>query len=294
MQGKSLNKYIEEWQDGDGVCYMLTGNKHASMLLVSLMSLRWHYKGPITIIAGDDAATEAVSHIVGDERISEGIDMKSWPAPVGGGKGRQHANKSSLLELSPYKRTVFLDADTMVVGRINEMLPRSGTEEIRLTQMVNWTTDMRVIKKRIVPWEQLLPARAALMKATPYPAINTGVIGFTDRSTRYFTQLKDLCLKNEIFMCDELVANLIFLDYPHVIMPHIYNYSCKFSEQVTPVSEARIIHFHGMKHVRTNIGKKLWVPLYDQAVRTNLGGVNEWSPGKDRQLKIFLANRNAP
>lgn len=282
---------IDEFRDGDGVCYMLTGGKHASMLVVSLASLRDYYTGPVCIIAGDDTGLSVAQKCAADERLGE-ISIATWAAPTKrtghrGGKGLQHANKTHVFELSPFRRTVFLDADTLVMGPINELLPRLGTEEVRLTRWADWFTNGAKISGRIEQWKELLPRQATLMQSSPYPAINTGVFGFTNKSSAYFSQLKLYCYEHPIFMCDELVAQLIFIDYPHVIMPDAFNYSCKHSR--SPLEEARVIHFHGMKHVRCELGENLWVPRYRAAVHHDYASIRSFTPGSDRQLRLYLA-----
>lgn len=285
-----LETELDQWRSGDGVVYMLTGTKHAPMLAVSLLSLRTHYVGPVAIIAGDPSAEPIVRQIASDRRLGD-IEVIVWDAPVGGGKGLQHANKVNLIDLSPFDRTVFLDADTMVTGSIVKMLPRAGTEEVRLTQMADWVTTGTIISKRINAWRDVLRSKVSLMSGIAYPAINTGVFGFTKLSTRYFDALKKYVAMQPTFMCDEIVAQLIFVDFPHVIMPHIYNYSCRFSPEVTPVEDARVIHFHGMKHVKTTIGLTQWVPLYDEACESNIGCIRDWTPAKDKRLAAFLKER---
>jgi hypothetical protein len=284
--------FYDEFGDGDGVTYMLTGNKHAAVLVVSLMSLRDYYRGPVCVICGNGDAQQVVKRIADDERLTCGaLEVVCWQAPVGGGKGLQHANKCNLIHLSPFERTVFLDADTLVVGPVNRLLPREGTEEVRLTRFASWVTTGHRLQQRIARWKDLLPAEAAMMSATPYPAINTGTFGFSKLSTAYFARLKELCEQQPIFMCDEIVAQLIFPHFPHVIMPDEYNYSCLYSE--TPISDAKIIHFHGHKHCRCKLGEALWMPQYERACAGNLAGIHDWTPGGDKQLRKRL-KRGAP
>ena len=81
-----ISKLVEQWQDEDGVVYMLTGIKHAAMLVVSIMSLRQHYHGPVCLIAGDGPSIDICNRIKQDKVIGVGVTVKEWPAPVGGGK----------------------------------------------------------------------------------------------------------------------------------------------------------------------------------------------------------------
>ena len=282
-----MSDLVTEFGSGDGAVYMLTGNKHAAMMVVSLMTLRRHYDGPVAIIWGDEAADRVACEIDIEKRLAPVLRV-GWKAPTGGGKGLQHANKCRLFDLSPFERTVFLDADTTVHGPINELLPRVGTEEVRLTQFCDWVTTGRKINSRIQQYKDILPGEVAAMTAHAYPAVNTGTFGFSNLSGGYFAELMRVCKAKPVFMADELAAQLIFPKYPHVVLDDRYNWSPVYSH--SQQANARIIHYHGSAHCRPDkgIGCSIWPPLFREAWDQNLAGIREWAPAGDRHLRRWM------
>lgn len=273
-----------------GVVYMLTGSKHGAQLAVAIYGLRNIYDGPVALISGNDPAHEVCDRIADDPRAGH-IDRVRWQAPVGGGKGLQHCNKTQITDLMPYDEAVFLDCDTLVVGPFDELWPRTGTEEVVLTQFANWKTTDRKITGRIEPWREILPAEVARMQAHPYPAINTGTFGITKRSTRYAAAWREASEKRPSFMCDELVAQLIFPNHPHRVLDERWNCSPIFSHhRYGPPKDAdvRIWHGHGWKFISRPQGWTIWWPYYQAAVEQGFAQLGEWGTTVDKRLRKVL------
>ena len=72
-----------------GFQYQLVGSKHATLLAVSLYSLRKYHKEPIQVVCGDGVAFELVTEILSDDKLQP-IEWCRWDAPQGS-KGRQEA-----------------------------------------------------------------------------------------------------------------------------------------------------------------------------------------------------------
>ena len=282
-----MSSLASEFCPDDGVVYMLTGLKHAALIVVSVMTLRRHYAGPVHILAGNEDAFDLAERIEQDGRFGD-IEISRWQAPTGGGKGLQHANKCHVFQLSRYARTVFLDADTTIHGPINELLPEAGTEEIRLTTFADWKTNGGKIRKRLEQYRDILPGEVAALQANAYPAINTGTFGFTHLSKAYFDELRQICEKKCVFMADELAAQLIFIHHPHNVLDDRWNWSPVYSKR--PFSEARIVHYHGSGHCRPDkgVGYTIWPPLFNEAMAENLANIRDWAPAQDRQLRRWM------
>lgn len=274
-----------------GVVYMLTGSKHGVQLAVAVQALRRVYDGPVALIAGNEAGKEICDKISEDHRSGEVI-VSEWAAPVGGGKGLQHCNKSRITELMPFDEAVFLDCDTLVVNDFSELFPRPGTEEVVLSQFANWWSDERKIKNRTEGYREILPAEVARAQASHYPAINTGTFGITKASTAYVEKWKRGCDGRPHFMCDEIIAQLIFMDFPHRVLDERWNCSPIFSHpRFGPPKDAdvRIWHGHGWKFITRQHGWRIWKPYLDTALRTKFAHVDEWID-VDRKLVKVLAN----
>lgn len=273
-----------------GVVYMLTGSKHGPMLAVGMYALRKLYDGPVCLLAGNGPGAEVCDMIAADARSGDTQVLK-WDAPVGGGKGLQHCNKTRLPELMPFDEVIFLDCDTLAVGDFADLWPRSGTEEVVLTQFADWHSNDRKIKNRTEPWRELAPAETARSQGVRYPAINTGTFGITKRSTRYTARWRGLSEARPSFMCDELVAQIIFPDFPHRILDERWNCSPIFShERYGPPRDAdvRIWHGHGWKFITREHGWRIWSPYYHAAVAQGFAQLGQWATTADKRLAGVL------
>ena len=254
------------------------------MLAVSIYTLRQYHDEPIQIVCGDTEAFEAVQKITEIDGSLGEIHSLCWEAPKEGGKGRQHANKATAVGFSPFDKTIFLDADTTVHDRLDELWPVE--DEVHLTRFSDWVTTGGMMKGRLRQWNGIFPDRVTLMQNTSYPAINTGVFSFSKSSTKYLEDWKSATESNPIFMSDELAAQLIFLDHPHVIHNDRWNYSPRYS---IPNKEViRVIHYHGFQHARPakSVGYKTWMPLYRECWNNAICGIRELT--RDKHLREFL------
>ena len=270
-----------------GCLFMLTGSKHANVLIVAINSLRTSgYRGPVHIAVGDGAALAIALHIVADERLGP-VTYKRWSPPTGF-RNAGYLSKTHMDRLSPFERTVFLDADTMTVGDLGPLF--DFPSPVVLTQFSSWHSNGRKISGRIRPWEDVAPDDVREMTSTPYAAVNTGVIAF-DKSTaslNFFWEWRELTAKKPVFICDELAAQLIYWRHKVVVLDSRYNCSPIHDRR----SDAVIYHFHGRKHVNREQGRKIWLPAYDRCVRENIARIAEWTPGSDRRLQEFLEGRD--
>lgn len=271
---------------GDGFAYMLVGDKHSVQLVVSLYSLRSYWRGPVALIVGDDAALNVARLCQLDARLGP-IQVVTWEAPRGGGKGLQHANKTYIGELTPFDRTAFLDADTLITGDPTDLFPRAGSDEIRLTRFANWWSHERPVRGRVEGYRKLCPALVDRVQTQSFPAINTGTFGISTRSTDYLLTWAHYSRTLPIFMSDELVAQIIFPDFPHTILDERWNASPVFSwPRYAPPNNAdvRIWHGHGWKFISRRTGRQIWWPAYDRARTDSVAALAEWAPGPDRRL----------
>ncbi len=271
---------------GRGVVYMLTGDKHAVQLVVSIYCLRQSgWDGPIALIAGCDNS-KLLGGVLGS---AADVQLVPWDAPRGKPRGVQYANKTFLGELSPYDESVFLDADTLPVGDFSKMFPED--DEVRITRFVDWVTTGSMMGKRIREWSETCPELVQRQTAEPYPAINTGVIGFSSRCAGFMNAWRELCHRNIRFICDEIACQLMFPDHPHLVLDQRWNCSPIYCDEVQSFDreDVRIWHGHGWKFIKKHSGRAVWLPWYKAAVADNFAGLADWTPGSDKKLKAFLS-----
>jgi len=265
---------------------MLTGERHAVQLAVSLRSLRQHWSGPVAIIAGDDDAKRFAARAAMDPNID--VDRIKWTAPTGR-RGQGYANKCKMFQLSPYKHTIFLDADTLVVDRLDGLWSDDAAQVV-LTQFSDWVSNGSRIRKRFGPWENVEPLRVAQQREAAYPAINTGVIAFGHCCGAFFEHWEEVTNRNIRFICDEIAAQLIFDEHHTKVVDDRWNCS--------PVHGANrdgvhIWHGHGWKFIKRHVGREIWMPYFREAYEADTCGIQTWYPAGDRKLAAMMNGSEA-
>ncbi|MEM3000645.1 MAG: hypothetical protein QXU32_00525 [Nitrososphaerales archaeon] len=283
----------------EGIIYYNTGTACCARLLVSAYTLRKHYSGNVTILSEGNESLEIVPRIAS----AIGVDYKDVKIDVPKGRGQAYLAKTKLYTISPYNITVFIDADTIIKGRVDELFTWAKAYSFVATQMVNWVTQHGIVHRRIKLWERICPE--LITQAVQFgKAVNTGVFGFT----------KDATILNEWFdlahrgrnagmpICDELACQILLPHHKNYIAPSDFNCSCRFGN---PNSDnVRIVHYHGRKHCRIDKSSNsnppklicngdLWVKEFIELYSKNVANVRRWAPAGDKVLYIWLKhNRN--
>jgi hypothetical protein len=233
-----------------GVLYFNAGPKHCVHLIVSVASLRRHYSGPVQICCeAEGPGRECAEWIARDDALAPVVVLPDKRL-VGGGHGQSYFCKTMLPRLSMFDQTIFLDADTLVVGDIAPLWSDPASGEVVLTQFADWVTTGGKMRQRIIPWREVEPERADRMLAKPWPALNTGVMAWSKNSEPFADDWHHTCKKRVVFMADELAAQIIYPDHPHRVMDDRFNCSVVFPPQGQTVEsrqDVRVLHGHGGK-----------------------------------------------
>lgn len=277
--------------DDAGVVYLLTGPAHGPRMVASLYSLRRHYDGPVRLFT-----TQPASHAIGDrcaadERLR--VEHRRFPQ-VQGRKNSSFLTKIAVLASQPYRTTLYLDADTLVAGSVDELFELADHEDFGVTQFANWRTTKRVMRRRIEAWRNVASDRfdptghASLIEdaLADQPAINAGVVVLrTDRpAVRHW---RDLAVAGRnTFICDEIALQLITARYAHRV------FDCRFN--CSPVcakgtKDVRIWHFHGERHLRAPECRAIWLPAFEEAARKGVADLGDWASGADPDLTRYGA-----
>ena len=256
-----------------GVVYMLLGAKHAVHLAVSLCSLRQWYDGPVCVLCdmegygwarwiiepecADDVERVFDYQIIFDQQLNQ---------PAG------KLLKTLVPSLSPYDATLFLDADTLVVGDIGELWPIH--HELVLTQFSDWLTTRNRMRRRIAEWSDIEPMLAAHCLHFGEPVINTGVMAW-ERGAAVLEEWRKLAWKRPDKVgrydpTDELALQLVFREYPSRILDCRWNASVVF-DWMRP--DVRIWHAHGLKAWRRQTGRDIYLPFYESLLQENRCGI---------------------
>ena len=263
-----------------GVCYLLAGTKFSERIVVSTYTLRQHWDGPIRIFCLDDDSTRMAQKLETDPNIRASVERID-KAPV-----KRHGcycTKPLLTSLTPWKRSVFIDADTTIHGPIDGLFEHDG---MAITTFAKWHSQGKIIGGRCQQWRKLkAPAvdrLVAAQKARPWPAINTGVFGW-EKGYHGLPLWSHLTTTGwNCSFTDEVAMQLLYpLWADCTLLPDRWNCSPFFGIHK---NDATIYHYHGSKHVRKPQGKAIWWPEYEKARAANVAGLREWGGQFDKTI----------
>ena len=262
-----------------GVCYLVLGEDVKLPFLVSLHTLRQHFTGPVAVMTDMGAWVKTVdpSLVVVDPlnlpesvRLRLGsllwVDRRTLQLPF------CLSLKAAVGETSPWDSTVYLDADTLIVGSIDDLFLEPGDERIRVTQCADWTTSHVQMQHRF--WQLahqgiIHPGRAKQLMESNAPAINTGVFAVTTRSRVLEEWQITTPALERFFLHDELALQMLLPDYPHDLVDDRWNCLVKFSKRTEDI---RIHHCVGALY-----GMRLeWFDGLRAVWESNLGDVRSW------------------
>lgn len=262
-----------------GVIYYNVGLGCVVRLLVSIYSLKKHYNGPITIISEGDESHAICSKIA----TAMGVDIRQAVFDTNGPRNHALLAKTKINQATPYDYSVFIDADTLIVGKIDELF---NNYPFTITRMCEWSTRGPKVSRRIRNWSEVCPE--LIEPALDYgKAINTGTYAF-QKDAPIFSEWYNLTLRNvDTFIPDEISCQLLIPKYEHLLLDCRFNWSCKYGPDIQDV---RIIHYHGRKHCRLGLpfNAARWIETYSEVARQNLADVRKWQPGEDRMLSKYL------
>ena len=256
--------------------FMNHGDKHLDHLAVAIYRLRFLYPEhyPIRIASTPcDTNTANILHAIARDGHCEVVD---W-TPDYNGKNAGYVMKTHMFDLTrDWPRTLFMDADTLTVGDLHPLI-HADTQKVHVTQFCQWTTFGRIISKRIKEWADASPHEVARALQTEYPAINTGVLAWSDCHKDWHDRWRSLTYQNIRFICDEIACQLMFMEGDCcVVQSDRYNASVQYSSRSE--NDVAIWHGHGRKFFRKDAGWRIWSPYYRAALADNFADLDRWSP----------------
>jgi hypothetical protein len=266
-----------------GVVYYNAGTSHLVRLLVSLQSLRRWYQGPVTVLSEKDDSSKICFSIA--ERFN--AQVTEWDCGLPAGKNRRLLAKTCYYRGTPYETTIAIDADTVILGPMEELFCEAERSQFCVAQIGNWRSNNRIISRRLEFWRHIRPGDVdhALRFG---PAINCGIVAFQKDAEIFSEWLEAALPGRNSFIPDEVCCQLIIYKHPHKILDRKWNCSCKYDNAELP--DTRIIHYHGDKHCRLGLPFQAWrwVREFDQAVAENAGFLKAWMPAGDTSLCRYL------
>lgn len=221
-----------------GVIYLNQGTKCITRMIVSIFSLRKHYKGDVTVM------------LVGPQPLwfletLGKLDCKCQTLKDDG--SRPLVRKASLWRNTPYDLTMFIDADTLIVSRIDDYFDKIEEHKFCTGEFAGWRTQGRTMMGRIRSFAPVAPTY--IQPAIDYgKATNTGIFGFT-KDAAILPEWESLTRKGAPHnrIPDELACQLLLPRYSHWLAPVKWGVSVRMSSP-DHYDDMRIVHYHGRKH----------------------------------------------
>ncbi len=267
-----------------GVVYLFVGAVgYAERIAVSLYTLRRHWDGPILLML-DEKTEETGRQIADDLRIvADCIFVKPYT-------GCRHSNfvtKAMVTEWTPYDHTILLDGDTTVHGCLDELFDA----DLSITQFANWQSQGNIISGRLRKWEGRSPEINELLRrqlSHSWPAINTGVVGFRKDCSQARAWRELTIAGAGTHWTDELAMQLLtgaMAPDQYVLLDDSWNCSPIYGLHK---DKAKVWHYHGRKHLRKEQGRRLWEPIFREALKADIGGMQEWAGRGDKWVGQLL------
>jgi len=276
-----------------GIIMFNRGPNMVVRALVTLYSLRKYYDGNITFYVEepypkelDEALKYFKCDIVYNEKRH---DLKTL------------VRKNSLFENPPYDYTLWLDIDTVIVGKIDKMFDYliDNNVDLCIPSFCGWLSTGNQISKRIKKFEGIAEEKYLIEALKEHPAINTGVLSFKKSDkwsefVRYWTDLADKGSKAGIFIPDEVAAQILIPSMSewglkYFIAPSDYNVSIIHDNGKS--KEPKIVHAHGDKHCLNMPSCDIWKNTFKEMCDNNIANINSYLKYADKRLMEYLKNR---
>ena len=277
-----------------GIIMFNRGEKIVVRAIVSLYSLRKHWDGPITFYVEnpypkefDEVLKYFNCTIVHNE---ERPDYKTL------------VRKNSLFENPPYDRTLWVDADVIVNGKIDKMFDYLDDYDFAIPHFAGWISSGNSLTKRINKFKGIASEHHIKEALNDHPAINTGVLSFRksekwSKFVRDWTELADKGAKQRIFIPDEVACQILYPSMKewgltHFIAPTDYNVSVLHDHDKS--KDPRIIHFHGDKSVLNVPNCEYFKSTFKEMCDSNIANINSFLKYADKRLAKYLRDKQDP
>jgi len=265
-----------------GVLLFNRGDKCIVRAIVALYTLRQHWNGPVTFFLEDP-----YPHSFDDVCAYFNVDVVHCEQNV---NVKALVRKTELFANTPYDRTLWLDADTIVVGPIDEMFDYLDHCDLAIPHFAGWWSDGRSIAKRIKRYEGIAEQKYIDKALEHHPAINTGVFSFR-KGMKFLYDWISLAQKGDgkMFIPDEVAFQVLYPSYDRIyIAPLKFNVSVKHDPNT---EDQRIVHFHGQKHVLDIKKCDLWKNVFEQMCQENTANINAYLQYADKRLSMYLRSK---
>lgn len=260
--------------------YFNKGTKCLVRLFVSIFTLRRHYSGPVAVLLEGDHE-EWVFDLLDDFKV-EAIPLETDIDE------RPLVRKAQLWRWTPFRYSMFIDADTVVLNSINQFFVLIRDFGFVVHQFSDWVPTGTRMEKRIKQWSKVV-GEDEIEKALRFPfAINTGVFGFC-KGHPLLAEWESVTRKGQALgattrMVDEVACQVILHRFTHKVVSSEWGASAVYHNGDNPI----IRHFHGNKEVLDSKVCDEWKAPYWE-LRNHSRFYRELGvPGGNRRFRKYL------
>lgn len=278
--------------ESKGIIMFNRGGKCIVRAIVCLYSLRKHYDGPVTFYlekpypeSFDEVCKYFNVDIVYNEEKHE---LKTL------------VRKTDMFANPPYDRTLWLDSDVVIVGKLDEMFADLDNADCSIPNFAGWYSDGPKIAARTKRFKGVAEERH-LKKALEHNlATNTGILSFkkSDRWAKFvkdWVGLADRGSKKHIFIPDECAFQILWPSAEEWGL-QIHIADRKFNVSVlhdhNGSKDIRVWHMHGQKHVLDHPNCQIWKDAFEEMRKDNIADINSFLQFADKRLKIYLQKKD--
>jgi hypothetical protein len=266
------------------VLYYNRGTSNYVRLLVSIFSLRNHYWGSITVMQ-EGPIREEIAELL------RRLEVQVQFVPIYAAD-RIQIRKVSLWRNLQHEYAMFIDADTIVRGPVDDFFEWTHKWGFVATWFSGWKTTDTPIKERIMQWSAVDPE--LVNPALTYGrAVNTGVQGWHKNAAilpacEALSRRGSECNINKRVL-DEIALQLLLPSHKH----HLAHFRWNTSGIYGNVNKAIIIHYHGRKHCNDNPRCDIWKRHYFELLASFPRLVRALrNPWGDTRLRVYLRGLN--
>jgi lipopolysaccharide biosynthesis glycosyltransferase len=266
-------------EETKGVLLFNKGEKCIVRAIVALYTLREHWDGEVTFFLEDPYPKEF-------DQVCKYFNVNVVHCDTNNNV-KVLVRKTELFVNSPYDRTLWIDSDTIVVGKIKEMFDYLDDCDIAIPHFAGWTSSGGTIAGRIKKYIGICEQKYIDEALKDHPAINTGVVAYR-KNLPFMKDWISLAQKGDgkMFIPDEVAFQVLYPSYSGVkIVPKKFNVSVRFGEDV---EDKRIIHYHGQKHCLDFNLCNLWKSKFEEMRKNNIANINNFIQYADKRLVKYL------
>lgn len=269
------------------IVYLMSGPAHLPYLVCSLVTLRRHWSGPVTVHAWEESG-QLARRICADPRLN----IEFCPrVPDYRGKNDQFLDKIQLIQSHPSSDVVlYLDADTTIHGRLDDLFESAVMFGFTATQFNDWRAGSRLMAGRLrelFAFPQINPHLVERAIVTNMLSVNGGIWCARPDSPVLKMWYNWTMEANSTFIADEKVLHLMVLHWEQtgeidVLAGGRWNCSPKYQPSYLTDEQVVIRHYHGDSCVRPSKSQRgfdLWFPVFRRCVMDNVGGIADWWNG---------------